>query len=443
MNWSYLINFQRLGRAYSSQPESGRSEFQKDYDRIIFSSAFRRLQNKTQVVPLPASDFVRNRLTHSLETSSVGRSLGYKVAEHLIKKYKNEGIWSQVHPIDIASVVSAACLAHDIGNPPFGHAGEDAISAFFKEEGNKMYLDGLNKTQISDLENFEGNAAGFRILTHTSPVKSSIRGGIGLTLTTLAAFMKYPKLSNPILKKSGLVSQKKYSVFYSEKEVLTNISSELNLIKSSEGIYKRHPFAFLVEAADDICYHILDFEDGFSSGLIPFELIADKFGQIIPEEKLQYSRYKHLVDESTRVAYLRANVINELVQQCSEVFITNEKELLSGKFEQPLIEQIDATHALEDIKSISVKKLYRNKEVLKTEAMGYHVIHGLLDTFLEAVFCTERKLSPVLAGLLPAQFKPEAADDPYEKILKICMFVSGMTDTYAVNLFKKLKGISG
>lgn len=448
MEWSKLLNPERLGqkRSIVSDAAHSRSDFQVDYDRIVFSSAFRKLQNKTQVFPFPKSDFVRNRLTHSLETASVGRTLGNMAGQLLLKKYP--GLLDLVQPSDFGALTSAACLAHDIGNPPFGHAGEEAISSYFKSDPAARYLNGLNEIQVADLQHFEGNAAGFRILSFTPPYHSKLSGGLGLSYATYASFIKYPRPSYPSFSIPGKVSLKKYNFFWAEMEVYQQISQELGITQYAIGDFKVHhrfPLAFLVEAADDICYSIIDFEDGFHVQLIPFDEIETAYLEIVDKNKLDWSRYSQLNSQETKIAYLRSKAINEMVMQTARVFIAEEQNIRSGQFDAPLIARTPQAETLDKIKKTSYEKIYNADTVLKIESAGRKVLPGLLDVFVQSLFNDQDKFMQKLNKLIPSEFMDlghKPFPDDYTNLLNIAMFIAGMTDQQAVRLYRDLYGIS-
>jgi len=422
----------------------GRSVFQMDYDRIVFSSAFRRLQNKTQVLPFPKSDYVRNRLTHSLETASVGRSLGNIVGLEIHKKYPELQKELNVHPTDFGHLVSAACLAHDIGNPPFGHSGEAAISQYFSSEKAQDFLQNLSAKQIADLQNFEGNASGFRIIAHTPDHQSEIKGGLQLSLGLYATFAKYPKESLPNRKKDKKASLKKFGLYQSEIDLFeSEIAGKMNLIPqhTTEGkAWKRFPLTFLVEAADDICYHIIDFEDGFNIGFIPFETIEKRFLALIDKENFKLKRYQKIKYAPEKINYLRSLVINHLVQKTAEIFVDNEQDFLSGKLDRPLLDLLpeNLQEPLKAIITESVDKIYQSDTVLRIEAAGMKVLPNLLHSFIEAVM--HPKKHKQLYKLIPEQYR--TGDSDYEKILNIAMFISNMTDRQAVTMFRNINGIT-
>ena len=451
MEWQRLLSNKLLGDEKSAdiRLRDGRSQYQRDFDRIVFSSAFRRLQDKTQVFPLPENDFVHTRLTHSLEVSCVGRSLGTLVGEKVLAKHKKlSEIYSSFH---FGEIVAAACLAHDIGNPPFGHSGEDAIAEFFRNNDGKNFEKEINDIKKwNDFTHFEGNAQGFRIITKLQNKYS--KGGLKLTCAVLAAFTKYPKgsimnyESQPTGKKSKLY--KKFGFFQSEKDLFKEVADETGLIQTglqNEMSWCRHPLAFLVEAADDICYRIMDLEDGFRLGLLSFDETENLLMPLIESKLTSYDDR----DTNDKIGYLRAKAINDTVTELADSFMENEEKILDGKFEQDLISVINSGEQLELIKKISMNEIYSFRSVVEREAAGYEVLGGLLCTFINAVNETYSGnpswKSKNLMKLLPRQFigpdgRPD--DDIYNRLLKITDFVSGMTDSYAVSLFRKIKGTS-
>jgi dGTPase len=447
MNWSSLFSNKRLGASNeSNQGHSFRNEYLKDYDRLIFSSPFRRLQNKTQVFPLPGHVFVHNRLTHSLEVASVGRSLGQMVGEELVQKYNTESPeFIEFYRYQLSTVVATACLAHDIGNPPFGHSGEEAIRTYFENiEGElkgKFNFE-LSENQRFDFLKFEGNSNTFRLLTHDS------LGIHRMAYTTLASIVKYPcQASVGFNKKTGLISTKKAGFFDVDIPKYQTVAAALGIgsIDNSNNIYPRHPFVFLMEAADDICYRIIDLEDAFRLGILSKKEVFDLLLAIFDEkdlEKISSSLAKQTLDNQ-QLSYLRAMVINQLVHQCTAIFMQNEVELLVGTLNQSLIDLLPEKQlkAIEEIDNISVEKVYNHKSVIEIELAGYNVIGGLLDEFMAAIISPKSKKSEKLLALIPAQFDI-LNNTFYEKTLAIVDFISGMTDLYAIDLFRKIKGIS-
>ncbi|HJO91865.1 MAG TPA: dNTP triphosphohydrolase [Victivallales bacterium] len=445
MDWIKLLNCNRYGDVFSGGIKSqDRTAYQRDFDRIIFSNAFRRLQSKTQVFPLPQTDFLHTRLTHSLEASCVGRSLGSLVGQTIIKRYKELDVAGITFDL-FASVVANACLAHDIGNPPFGHSGESAISEYFRSNRNNKILKDLNNDQISELENFEGNALGFRILTKTFPRQSSIKGGLRLTYATLGAFMKYPKGALPLFKDTECVSNKKYGYFSSEKRNIEAIAEILDLKKKTDvnGAWYRHPLTFLVEAADDICYMVMDLEDGVKLNLLQFKQVEEFLKAILSD--FNSVKYAKIIDEREKLSYLRSKVISELISQVAEFFLDNEKSIMNCRYDNYIMSEIRSSSVLKEIHKVSIEKIYEYRKVIEIDAAGFEILYGLLDTFLNAALGerTYKNLNNI--KLIPNQFLTDdviSADGRYEIILNVAQFISGMTDTFALNTYKILKGIT-
>jgi dGTPase len=450
LDWKLLLTDERLGIEKSqSNKKDGRSQFQKDFDRIVFSPAFRRLQDKTQVFPLPESDFVHTRLTHSLEVSVVGRSVGNLVGERILSlhpKLKKE--FTQFH---FGEIVAAACLAHDIGNPPFGHSGEDAIAEYFKNGNGKIFKKEIaNEKQWNDLVRFEGNAQGFRIITKL--LNQDVKGGLQLTYSTLSALNKYPKESltdieerNPEQYKN---IYKKFGFFQSEKNIFNLVAEKTGLEKPNKEekyLWSRHPLSFLVEAADDICYSIMVLEDGFRLGLLSFNETESLLLPLIHKKDL--TGYKNR-DDNEKIGYLRAKAISDLVNDIAEAFAENEKGILNGNFNKEFVTVINKSNSLKKIEKASILKIYRHRSVVEREAAGYEVLGGLLDTFITAYNeYSENKLSPknrAIINLIPKRFFYAEKQNPelYHRLLRIIDFVSGMTDSYAVSIYRKIKGIS-
>ena len=441
MNWNQIISTTRLGQEELSNNDNkhSRTQFQRDYDRIIFSSPFRRMQNKTQVFPLPGSVFVHNRLTHSLEVASVGRSLG----SMFVEKAENEKMEIE-NPLfqEIGPVVSAACLAHDMGNPPFGHSGEDAIAQFFKKNTGLRWKNELTEGQWRDFTQFDGNANAFRLLSHQ--FNGRREGGFALTYTTLASIVKYPF-------ESVLTTKPKFGFFQSEKSLFSRIAHELGLIQQSENPQKfaRHPLVFLVEAADDICYQLMDLEDAHKLKIHNFDQTRSLLMNFFDEqtESRQINRINETLrlvsDPNEQIAYLRASVIGKLVRQCVDVFWEKQGEILSGSFQKPLIDCIQPTSlaAINAIKKVSIKNIYNDRSVIEIEISGYQIIGTLLEVFIEAVLNPEEGISKKMQQLLPGQYGGNHTST-YEKIQSVVDFVSGMTDLYALDLYRKIKGIN-
>ena len=441
MNWNQLLSAERIGNKPSAA-HATRSAFEQDYDRIIFSYPFRRLQDKTQVFPLPKEDFVHTRLTHSLEVSSVGRSLGKRVGEVLVQRHRSLQ-QAEIGQYDFGAIVAAASLTHDLGNPPFGHCGESAISDFFKNSSTgKLIHEHCSGKQWADLTNFEGNAQGFRLLN-----KDGYQG-LKLTFATLAAFSKYPCESYLKKKDPHRISQKKYGFFQTEKPVFEQIATATGLMKLGEledAAWCRHPLAFLVEAADDICYHLIDLEDGCRMGLVPFEQTRDLLAALLGE-RYQPEKLERVRGKNEQISLLRALAIGVLIQQASDVFLDNEEAILNGSFEESLIDLVPAAATMEEIKRISVEKIYRSQVVLETEIAGFEVLGGLLDTFISAAWYKKfdsANFSPRHRSslrLLPEGYWPEEKETVYELAMSCIDYVSGLTDSHAVSLYRKIKG---
>ncbi|MEN8124266.1 MAG: deoxyguanosinetriphosphate triphosphohydrolase [Bacteroidota bacterium] len=444
MNWEHLLSLKRFGdtkkRLRIDQDES-RLGFEVDYDRIIFSDSFRSLQDKTQVVPLSKTDFVHTRLTHSLEVSVVARSLGRIVGKHIIDKYpilKKKGYQAN----DFGAITAAAALSHDIGNPPFGHSGEKAIGEYFNSGNGKIFKELLTTKQWQDLIDFEGNANGFKILTET---KSGIQGGLRLSYATLGAFMKYPKESLP-KKPSKNIVDKKFGVFQNDIPFFNEVADELGLkkLRNDDHIaYTRHPLAFLVEAADDICYTIIDFEDGINLGLVSEDYALEYLINLV-RDSINTKKYHSLQNTKDRISYLRALAIGNLIQEATKVYIENEEAILHGKYQNSLLEKCKYEAQINDIIKLSVEKIYHSKEVIEKEIAGYKIIADLLDVFITAIENTFQNnassYDKLIYYLLPDKYrKPQKT--VYERILMVCSFVAGLSDGYAILLHKKIKGI--
>lgn len=444
MKWEKLLARGRFGDAPGDTPtQVVRSEFEVDYDRIIFSSPFRNLQDKTQVFPLPEHAFVHTRLTHSLEVSSVGRTLGKAAGEILLERYPHlhkTGISSY----EIGGIVAAASLTHDIGNPPFGHAGEEAISDFFKfHPAGNCWERHVRLEQWSDLCTFEGNAQGFRMLV-------SKQFGLKLTYATLAAFTKYPRPSLIPQRDIARKSQKKYGFFINQLADFELMGAFLGLEKSSPECWLRHPLAFLVEAADDICYSIIDLEDGCTLGLVSFEDTVKLLAPIL-KDKFDPEKLKKPRTESQNLGALRALAIGELIRETVELFAQYEESMCKGNFDKALTDIIPSAKALQEISSVSVNRIYRSKVVLEKEAAGFQVLEGLLSVFSQALyhqFYNPDQFSgqdKSILRLLPEDFPLKgwgAEVNPYPMLRSLVDFISGMTDKYALNLYRRVKGIS-
>lgn len=442
MNWEQLLSAKRWGseHKYIANSVDARSEFQRDYDRIIFSSPFRRLQNKTQVFPLPGSVFVHNRLTHSLEVASVGKSLG-RIFYNQLKEQEPDLDTRLPLISEIGDIVAGACLAHDLGNPAFGHSGESAISHYFTDGPGQAFQKTVTEQQWNDLIKFEGNANALRILTH--PLAGKGLGSFALTYSTIASIVKYPCASPAGHNKSN-IHTKKYGFFQSEEESFQKIAVELGLhnVQESPLIYKRHPLVYLVEAADDICYNIIDLEDALRLKILSYDEVEKLLLPLCNDDRMP-GTLSRIDDMDAKAGYLRARSINALVKQCSALFFKEQEAILNGTFNAALIDLIDEPYRsiMKDIAQISTKKIYNYSSVVQIEVAGYKVMEGLLEEFIPAYLQNNSHYHQKLVQLIPKQFYTENTDD-YSKIQTVLDFVSGMTDLYAVELFRKIKGIS-
>ena len=432
MNWQQLISSKRFGQENRHiERHDDRSEFKRDYDRLIFSAPFRRLQNKTQVFPLPGSIFVHNRLTHSLEVASVGMSLGNDVSRAL-------GISSEV-----GQIVSTACLAHDMGNPPFGHSGEKALQTFFTEGKGKELKPLLNRDFWEDITHFEGNANAFRLLTHRFCGRR--KGGFVMTYTMLASIVKYP-FSSLCAGNHG-----KFGFFHSEEGYFRRVAEELGMKQlSDEGEplkYARHPLVYLVEAADDICYEIMDIEDAHKLKILTFEetkeLLLGFFTEEIQQSILKRIVDEDLSDENEQVVYMRACVIGKLENVCAEAFLKHEQEILDGTFQGELIDYVTEREreAYKRCTEVAFKKIYHSKPVIDIELAGYRIINTLMEQMTEAAVHPERFYSKQLLCRVSSQYDINS-DNLQTRIMAVIDFVSGMTDVFALDFYQKINGTS-
>ena len=441
MTWEQLLSLKRQGdtsKRLRAEQDDTRLGFEVDYDRIIFSSAFRSLQDKTQVIPLSKTDFVHTRLTHSLEVSVVGRSIGRLVGKKILEKYPHLQEIHGYHMNDFGAIVAAASLAHDIGNPPFGHSGEKAIGEYFSIGNGKQYKDQLTDKQWQDLIDFEGNANGFSVLSSSRP---GIEGSLRLTYAVLGAFMKYPKESLP-KKPTKNISDKKYGFFQSDKDFFKEVAEELGMISNKIGNdigYERHPLAFLVEAADDICYTIIDFEDGINLGLVSEDFALEYLIKLV-KDTIDTAKYQTLTTKEDRISYLRALAIGNLINDAVRVFIENEEAILQGKFHFALTDKSKYKSQMDDIIKLSVKNIYQSREVIEKELSGYQIINNLLDKFITAYNNNHEgkatNYDKLLLKILPEKHHLEK-ETLYERLLHICHFISMLTDGKAV-LYNKI-----
>ncbi len=441
MEWKQLISNKRLGQEHRhTERHDDRTEFKRDYDRLIFSAPFRRLQNKTQVFPLPGSVFVHNRLTHSLEVASVGMSLGNDVAQRVIERRPElrNTLFEQ-----IGQIVSTACLAHDLGNPPFGHSGEKAIQTFFTEGAGNRLREEVSPDFWDDITHFEGNANAFRLLTHQ--FKGRRPGGFVMTYSTIASIVKYPHASSAAGKKG------KFGFFQSEQETYQRLAAEMGIRRLSvEGEplrYARHPLVYLVEAADDICYEIMDLEDAHKLKIVSFDeasrLMLGFFEDEVQQRILQRIKDEQLTDPNEQIVYMRSCVIGKLENECVKAFIDHEDEILAGTFEKGLIDHISPLQreAYKACAKLSVARIYKSRPVLDVELSGYKIMATLMDQMVEAVMHPDRYYSQQLIGRVSSQYDIEAKDLE-TRLMAVIDYISGMTDVYALDVYQKINGIS-
>lgn len=441
MKWDRLVNDKRFGlEDYHDPKKNGtRTDFRRDYDRLVFSSPFRRLQNKTQVFPLPGSIFVHNRLTHSMEVACVGKSMADNIALELKRKYNAAGEPTE-HFDHLGDIVAAACLAHDLGNPPFGHSGEKAIGTFFSEGAGSALKSLLTAEEWADLTNFEGNANAFRLLTHQ--FRGRRKGGFAMTYSTLASIVKYPF-------ESQLATKGKFGFFCSERDDFVRVADELGIKRLSEPgaplRYARHPLVYIVEAADDICYEVMDIEDAHKLKILGTREVIEAFLAFFPPEKHEHMKkiMEHVDDPNEKIAYLRSCVVGALVERCAETFIAHEEQILAGQFEGSLLSHINEREreGYRRCTEISWNKIYRSAEVVDIELAGNRIITFLLERLTEAVTRPELNYSRLLLAKFPDQYDVDAPT-LFGKLQAVLDHVSAMTDVYALDLYRKLKGLS-
>ncbi len=446
MNWEKLLSLRRFGDSHKrlrKEQDETRLGFEVDYDRIIFSAAFRSLQDKTQVIPLSKTDFVHTRLTHSLEVSVVGRSLGRIAGKKLLEKHPH---LQEVHGYqfnDFGAIVAAAALAHDIGNPPFGHSGEKAIGEYFATGNGQKYKQLLTEKEWQDIIDFEGNANGFKLLAES---KEGIDGGLRLSYATLGAFMKYPKESLP-KKPTKHIADKKFGFFQSEKESFTEVAEELGLLQTRTGkdiSFSRHPLTYLVEAADDICYTIIDFEDGINLGLISEDYALEYLIKLV-KDTINTKKFNSLKYKEDRLSYLRALAINTLIQDAVDIFLRNEEAILEGSFDVSLMDKSKYEAQITDIISLSVERIYQSQEVIEKEIAGYKIISDILDVYITALVRKKEgdasNYDHLMLQTLP-EFYRRTNISIYQILLNSCCYVASLSDSAAVHMHNKIMGKS-
>ena len=370
----------------------------------------------------------------------MGMSLGNDVARELIARHPE---LSNTLITQIGQIVATACLAHDMGNPPFGHSGEKAIQTFFTEGAGSQLKDKLSKEFWSDITHFEGNANAFRLLTHQ--YKGRRNGGFVMTYTTLASIVKYP-FSSMLSEKKG-----KFGFFFSEQEYYERIAEEMGIIKTSEEgqpvKYVRHPLVYLVEAADDICYEVMDIEDSHKLKILSFDETADLLLNFFDEDTqksiLKRIEDEKLTDDNEKIVYMRACVIGKLENECVNAFVEHEEEILNGTFSKTLTEVMHPVQrdAYKHCAALSNQRIYRSKPVLDVELSGYRIMDTLMQQMTEAVLHPERYYSQQLIGRVSSQYH---IDDPdlETRLMAVIDYISGMTDVYALDVYQKLSGIS-
>jgi len=440
MQWPDLLSLKRQGdrlKRLRIEQDPTRLGFEVDYDRILFSTPFRSLQDKTQVIPLSNTDFVHTRLTHSLEVSVVGRSLGRMVGKQLLERHPELGAAHGYLATDFGAIVAAAALAHDIGNPPFGHSGEKAIGTFFSQGKGAEFAAELSPLQKQELLDFEGNANGFRILNAS---RAGVPGGLRLSYATLGAFTKYPKKALP-KKPSKHIADKKYGYFEGQEALFQDLAAELGLAKRAEG-FARHPLTFLVEAADDICYTIIDFEDGINLGLISEDYALEYLIKLV-KDSINTKTYHAMAHREDRLSYLRALAINTLITDAAQVFMAHEDAILAGTFDAALLDKSQYKAQIEDIISLSVQKVYQAPEVIEKEVAGYKIIADLLEVICTA-FVAKAKDRPgpydaLILKLVPPMHQADTTDT-YELLMAAATYIASLSDSAAVHLHNKISG---
>ena len=444
MHWEQLLSLKRFGDTHKrirKEQDETRLGFEVDYDRVIFSAAFRSLQDKTQVIPLSKTDFVHTRLTHSLEVSVVGRSLGRIAGKKILEKHPHLSEVHGYHFNDFGAIVAAAALAHDIGNPPFGHSGEKAIGEYFKTGRGKQFEAGLTKKEYQDIIDFEGNANGYRLLTES---RQGVEGGLRLSYATLGAFMKYPKESLP-KKPTKHIADKKFGFFQQDVASFQEVAAELGLESRGKGKdvgFCRHPLTYLVEAADDICYTIIDFEDGINLGLISEDYALEYLIKLV-KDSINIKKYNNLIYMEDRLSYLRALAINTLISDAIAIFIENEDAILNGEFSVSLMDKSKFKAQIEDIITLSVQKVYRSQEVLEKEIAGYRIISDILDVYNTALIRNKEGNSSnydrLMISTLPEPYR-ETKGSTYDILLSTCCYVASLSDSAAVHIHNKIMG---
>lgn len=447
MAWDKLLNKDRLGQR-PAREESGRNAFLRDHDKIVFSGAFRRLARKTQVHPLATNDHIHNRLTHSLEVSCVGRTLGIRVGQALRER---ELLPAQVEATDLGDIVQSACLAHDIGNPPFGHTGERAIRAWFQEHGQR-FCDGLDDDQRADLQWFEGNAQGFRILTTSE--YHQYDDGMRLTYATLATFLKYPWLAGAALR-GDAPRNDKFSAFAAERDAFIEVCTATGLREQQRDRFSRHPLAFLVEAADDFCYGIIDLEDGLEMDLLHWEEVYPLLRPVLPDSEEVRTLVRSDLRPGRKAALLRGKIIEHFIEAGEQAFMRHHDDLLAGTVANDLITLCEhpVREVVEGAKQLAKTRVFEHPRKIELEIGAYEVIGTLLDSLIEAAVSHARgdrgnfrhqRLINLIGEhtFLPGLDRRPEPERRYQCMLRVVDFISGMTDNYATYLAKQFNGMA-
>jgi dGTPase len=438
MQWEKLLTIKRHGHELVGLPEVGRSHFHKDHDRIVFSSAFRRLGRKTQVHPLALNDHIHTRLTHSIEVGSVGRSLGIRVGELLAERLPP---WANSH--DMGMIVQSACLAHDIGNPPFGHAGEYAIRDWFKQPQHARFLEPLSALERLDLETFEGNAQGFRVVTCIE--NHLYDGGLRLTYPTLGTLLKYPWTATHATGKG------KFSSYLTEVETLDKLGYELGLVSLGQHHWCRHPLAYLMEAADDICYTILDLEDAIELNILTFDSIKPILLQLCGDEEFEDAIFHSQASARRKISALRGKAIENMVNSAVSAFMTNYDAIMSGDYQGELLSDGDkgVKEGVGAAKALAKMKVFPDTRKTELEVGAYSCLGTLLEAFCHAVYEQHQKggsedlsyRSEKIISLMSIH-APDPSWSLYHAYMRALDFISGMTDNYAAYLARQIGGLS-
>ncbi|HUH42432.1 MAG TPA: deoxyguanosinetriphosphate triphosphohydrolase [Sulfurimonas sp.] len=417
-----------------------RSSFHKDYDRVIFSNSFRRLSKKTQVHPLSKNDHVHNRLTHSLEVASVGRSLGLRAGEFLNKKYPE----MEIDPYDVAYIIQTACLAHDIGNPPFGHAGEEVIKEWFERNRDKAFLNELSHDELEDFTNLDGNAQSFRVVSQIE--NNLFRGGMRLTFATLGTLVKYPYSSA----RCEHLGKSKFNFFQSEAEFFKLLFLELGLVKI-DGSYKRHPLSYLMEASDDICYGLLDLQDAVELKIITLKDTKDIFTLICGEREVEAVYEDDGYSDIKKVSRLVAISIHNLAIHTMEVFEDNFDAIMSDTQPQDLIECFtnkEYKSAIKEAKKLASSKIFNEKRKIELELGAYNIIETLLDNLIHATYDFYKKEDESKVSFrykraleLMEDDRPKKEQSLYNMYQRVIDYIVGMTDNHAKYVANQLNGM--